>query len=70
MSDVFTPTKRSGVISRIPCLEHSDFPADLLARIYGVHGQRLLERNVRAFLESSGTGGNDLRSRKGMTISD
>ena len=28
------------------------FPASLLARIYGEHGQRLLERNVRAFLQA------------------
>jgi hypothetical protein len=28
------------------------FPAPLLARIYGEHGQRLLERNVRAFLQA------------------
>lgn len=27
-------------------------PAPLLARIYGEHGQRLLERNVRAFLQA------------------
>ena len=30
------------------------FPAPLLARIYGEHGQRLLERNVRAFLQAKG----------------
>ena len=30
------------------------FPAPLLARIYGQHGQRLLERNVRAFLQAKG----------------
>lgn len=30
------------------------FPAPLLARIYGEYGQRLLERNVRAFLQSKG----------------
>jgi AIPR protein len=29
-------------------------PANLLARIYGEHGQRLLERNVRAFLQAKG----------------
>lgn len=29
-------------------------PAPLLARIYGEHGQRLLERNVRAFLQAKG----------------
>jgi hypothetical protein len=29
-------------------------PATLLARIYGEHGQRLLERNVRAFLQAKG----------------
>lgn len=29
-------------------------PAPVLARIYGVHGQRLLERNVRAFLSAKG----------------
>lgn len=49
----------------IPCLETLDgtgeyrtflafFPALLLARIYGEHGQRLLERNVRAFLQAKG----------------
>jgi hypothetical protein len=49
----------------IPCLKMSDptgeyetflafFPAPLLARIYGEHGQRLLERNVRAFLQAKG----------------
>ena len=49
----------------IPCLEHADatgeyrtflayFPAQLLARVYGEHGQRLLERNVRAFLQARG----------------
>jgi hypothetical protein len=29
-------------------------PATVLARIYGEHGQRLLERNVRAFLQAKG----------------
>jgi hypothetical protein len=29
-------------------------PGPLLARIYGEHGQRLLERNVRAFLQAKG----------------
>jgi hypothetical protein len=49
----------------IPCLEASDgtgeyrtflafFPAQLLGRIYGEFGQRLLERNVRAFLQTKG----------------
>lgn len=49
----------------IPCLENSGgtceyrtflafFPGPLLARIYGEHGQRLLERNVRAFLQAKG----------------
>lgn len=49
----------------IPCLQMADgtgeyrtflafFPAPLLARIYGEHGQRLLERNVRAFLQAKG----------------
>lgn len=49
----------------IPCLRTADptgeyqtflayFPAPILARIYGEHGQRLLERNVRAFLQSKG----------------
>jgi hypothetical protein len=49
----------------IPCLQIADptgeyrtflafFPAPLLARIYGEHGQRLLERNVRAFLQARG----------------
>ena len=49
----------------IPCLEASDgtgeyrtflafLPAPLLARIYGEYGQRLLERNVRAFLQTKG----------------
>jgi hypothetical protein len=47
----------------LPCLEqesHSEefttyltfIPAELLARIYGEYGQRLLERNVRAFLQT------------------
>lgn len=49
----------------IPCLQMADctgeyrtflafFRAPLLARIYGEHGQRLLERNVRAFLQAKG----------------
>ncbi|MBX3743220.1 MAG: AIPR family protein [Akkermansiaceae bacterium] len=49
----------------IPCLRYADptgeyqtflifLPAPVLARIYGLHGQRLLERNVRAFLQSKG----------------
>lgn len=49
----------------IPCLKMADptgeyqtflgfLPAPLLARIYGQHGQRLLERNVRAFLQAKG----------------
>jgi hypothetical protein len=49
----------------IPCLKTPDptgeyqtflafLPAPVLARIYGEHGQRLLERNVRAFLQSKG----------------
>lgn len=49
----------------IPCLETADskgeyqtflafFPARRLAHIYGQHGQRLLERNVRAFLQAKG----------------
>lgn len=49
----------------IPCLQMADctgeyrtflafFQAPLLARIYGEHGQRLLERNVRAFLQAKG----------------
>ena len=49
----------------IPCLQTADatgeyrtflafIPAPLLARIYGQYGQRLLERNVRAFLQSKG----------------
>ncbi len=49
----------------IPCLKMADptgeyqtflafLPAPLLARIYGEHGQRLLERNVRAFLQAKG----------------
>ena len=49
----------------IPCIETADatgeyrtflafLPATLLARIYGEHGQRLLERNVRAFLQAKG----------------
>jgi hypothetical protein len=47
----------------IPCIATKDahdeyrtylgfFPAPLLARIYGENGQRLLERNVRAFLQA------------------
>ncbi len=49
----------------IPCLQMRDptgeyrtflafFPGPLLAQIYGQHGQRLLERNVRAFLQDKG----------------
>lgn len=49
----------------LPCLRTTDttgeyqtflafLPAALLARIYGQHGQRLLERNVRAFLQAKG----------------
>ena len=49
----------------IPCLQTADctgeyrtflafIRAPLLARIYGEHGQRLLERNVRAFLQARG----------------
>ena len=49
----------------IPCLQTADgtgeyrtflafLPAPLLARIYGEYGQRLLERNVRAFLQAKG----------------
>jgi hypothetical protein len=49
----------------IPCLQMADgigeyrtflafLPGPLLARIYGEHGQRLLERNVRAFLQAKG----------------
>lgn len=49
----------------IPCLRMADptgeyqtflafLPARLLGRIYGEYGQRLLERNVRAFLQAKG----------------
>jgi hypothetical protein len=49
----------------IPCLATADatkeyrtflafMPGPMLARIYGEHGQRLLERNVRAFLQAKG----------------
>lgn len=49
----------------VPALETGDatgeyrtflafLPAPVLARIYGEHGQRLLERNVRAFLQAKG----------------
>lgn len=49
----------------VPCLRMADptgeyqtflayLSAPVLARIYGEHGQRLLERNVRAFLQSKG----------------
>lgn len=49
----------------VPCLEMADptgeyrtylafLPAPMLAQIYGQHGQRLLERNVRAFLQAKG----------------
>ena len=49
----------------IPCIQASDgqgeyrtflafLKAPLLAQIYGAHGQRLLERNVRAFLQAKG----------------
>lgn len=57
----------------ISCLEASDgtgeyrtflafFPAPLLSRIYGEHGQRLLERNVRAFLQTKGKVNRGLQS--------
>jgi hypothetical protein len=49
----------------VPALEHVDatgeyrtylafVPASVLAKIYGTHGQRLLESNVRAFLQAKG----------------
>jgi hypothetical protein len=49
----------------IPCIMNADptgeyrtflayLPANLLAQIYGEYGQRLLERNVRAFLQARG----------------
>ena len=49
----------------IPCLAHDDgtgeytaylafFPATLLARIYGDYGPRLLEKNVRSYLQARG----------------
>ncbi len=49
----------------IPCIQKADsigeyrtflafLQAPLLARIYGEYGQRLLERNVRAFLQAKG----------------
>jgi len=49
----------------VPCLQTTDssgeyrtylafMPAALVARIYGLYGQRLLERNVRAFLQNRG----------------
>lgn len=49
----------------IPCIEKTDatkeyrtfltfMPGQMVARIYGEHGQRLLERNVRAFLQAKG----------------
>jgi hypothetical protein len=49
----------------LPCLRIADptgeyqtflafLPASVLARIYGEYGQRLLERNVRAFLQAKG----------------
>ena len=49
----------------IPCLLTTDatkeyrtflayLPGPMVARIYGEHGQRLLERNVRAFLQAKG----------------
>jgi len=49
----------------VPCIATKDgtgeyrtflgfLPAKLLAEIYGQHGQRLLERNVRAFLSAKG----------------
>lgn len=55
----------NGYGGSIPCLQMADptgeyrtflafFSAPLLARIYGEHGQRLLERNVRAFLQARG----------------
>ena len=52
-------------LGAVPCLERRDvtgeyrtylafLPAPLLAQIYGKYGQRLLERNVRAFLQAKG----------------
>ena len=49
----------------VPCIATGDatgeyrtflafFAAPMLAKIYGEHGQRLLERNVRAFLQAKG----------------
>jgi len=49
----------------VPCLAHADgtgeytaylafFPAVLLAEIYGDYGPRLLEKNVRSFLQAKG----------------
>jgi len=57
----------------IPCLETSNgtreyrtflafLPGSLLARIYGEYGQRLLERNVRAFLQAKGKVNKGLRN--------
>ena len=51
--------------TEIPCLEApvdndeyrtflAYFPAELLSEVYGEYGQRLLERNVRAFLQVKG----------------
>jgi hypothetical protein len=55
----------TGYGGAVPALETRDatgeyrtflafLPAPVLARIYGEHGQRLLERNVRAFLQAKG----------------
>ena len=55
----------NGYDGAIPCIQMQDctgeyrtflafISAPLLARIYGEHGQRLLERNVRAFLQAKG----------------
>ena len=56
---------KHGYGGAVPCLEMVDptgeyrtylafLPAKVLAQIYGEHGQRLLERNVRAFLQAKG----------------
>jgi AIPR protein len=56
---------KHGYDGAIPCLQMAEttgeyrtfltfLPGPLLARIYGEYGQRLLERNVRAFLQAKG----------------
>lgn len=63
--EVITLRFRDELDGAVPCLGRPDstgeywtylafIPGDLLARIYGLHGPRLLEKNVRSFLQVRG----------------